>query len=147
VSREKGIEDLLALHSEFDITVVGDGPARESLQRQYPQVQWLGYRRGQALADAYAQADVFCFTSQADTFGIVMIEAMSVGTPVAAYPVPGPQDVIEPGVTGFMDWDLSRAIRLCTGLDRDRVQQASARWTWDHCWEIFRQNLVDVTKL
>jgi glycosyltransferase involved in cell wall biosynthesis len=147
VSREKGIEDLLALHTEFDITVVGDGPARESLQRQYPQVQWLGYRQGQALADAYAQADVFCFTSQADTFGIVMIEAMSVGTPVAAYPVPGPQDVIEPGVTGFMDWDLARAIRLCTGLDRDSVQQASARWTWDRCWEIFRQNLVDVTKL
>jgi len=147
VSREKGIEDLLALHSEFDITVVGDGPARESLQRQYPQVQWLGYRQGQALADAYAQADVFCFTSQADTFGIVMIEAMSLGTPVAAYPVPGPQDVIEPGVTGFMDWDLSRAIRLCTGLDRDIVREASARWTWDRCWEIFRQNLVDVTKL
>jgi glycosyltransferase involved in cell wall biosynthesis len=147
VSREKGIENLLALHTEFDITVVGDGPARESLQRQYPQVQWLGYRRGQALADAYAQADVFCFTSQADTFGIVMIEAMSVGTPVAAYPVPGPQDVIEPGVTGFMDWDLGRAIRLCTGVDRDIVRRASDRWTWDRCWEIFRQNLVDVTKL
>jgi hypothetical protein len=66
---------------------------------------------------------------------------------LGAHPVPGPQDVIEPGVTGFMDWDLGRAIRLCTGLDRDTVQRASARWTWHSCWEIFRQNLVDVTKL
>ena len=147
VSREKGIEDLLELHGEFDITVVGDGPQRGELQARYPGVQWLGYRTGSALADAYAQADVMCFTSRADTFGIVMIEAMSLGTPVAAYPVPGPQDVIAPGVTGHMDWDLARAIRRCTGLDRDRVQQASARWTWQACWEIFRQNLVPVTKL
>jgi glycosyltransferase involved in cell wall biosynthesis len=147
VSREKNLRDLLDLDTEFDITVVGDGPERAALEQSYPRVRFLGYRRGAALADAYAQADVFAFPSQADTFGIVMIEAMSLGTPVAAFPVPGPQDVIEPGVTGYMDWDLSRAIRRCTGLNRGRVREASLRWTWDACWEIFRQNLVPVTQL
>jgi glycosyltransferase involved in cell wall biosynthesis len=145
ISREKNLRDLLDLSDEFDISVVGDGPERERLESEYPRVRFLGYRRGSALADAYAQADVFAFPSQTDTFGIVMIEAMSVGTPVAAYPVPGPQDVIEPGVTGYMDWDLARAIRRCTGLRRSTVQQASQRWTWQQCWEIFRQNLVPVT--
>lgn len=145
VSEEKNLQALLELHDEFDITVVGDGPQRAELQHQYPKVVFLGYRTGSALADAYAQADVFAFPSQVDTFGIVMIEAMSLGTPVAAFPVPGPRDVIDPGVTGYMDWDLSRAIRRCTGLRRDEVQQASLRWTWQSCWEIFRQNLVPVT--
>lgn len=145
VSEEKNLQALLELHDEFDITVVGDGPQRAELQHQYPKVVFLGYRAGSALADAYAQADVFAFPSQVDTFGIVMIEAMSLGTPVAAFPVPGPRDVIDPGVTGYMDWDLSRAIRRCTGLRRDEVQQASLRWTWQSCWEIFRQNLVPVT--
>jgi glycosyltransferase involved in cell wall biosynthesis len=145
VSEEKNLRALLELHDEFDITVVGDGPRRAELQQQFPRVSFLGYRTGTALADAYAQADVFAFPSQVDTFGIVMIEAMSLGTPVAAFPVPGPRDVIEPGVTGYMDWDLSKAIRRCTGLRRAEVQQASERWTWQRCWEIFRQNLVDVT--
>lgn len=147
VSPEKNLRALLELHEEFQITVVGDGPERAMLEKEYPRVIWLGYRTGSALADAYAQADVFAFPSQTDTFGIVMIEAMSLGTPVAAYPVPGPRDVIEPGVTGFMDWDLGRAVHRCTALRREAVREASTRWTWDRCWEIFRQNLVDVTKL
>jgi glycosyltransferase involved in cell wall biosynthesis len=142
VSREKNLEALCELSQEFYIDIVGDGPYRAELEREYPQVHFLGYRRGSALADCYAQADVFAFPSRADTFGIVMIEAMSLGTPVAGYPVPGPQDVIEPGVTGYMDEDLGRAIRLCLGLDRDRIRQDAERWTWHHCWSIFRDNLI-----
>jgi len=142
VSREKNLEALCDLHREFHIDIVGDGPYRTELEQRYPRVNFLGYRKGSALADCYAQADVFAFPSRADTFGIVMIEAMSLGTPVAGYPVPGPQDVIEQGVTGYTDDDLARAIRLCMGLDREQVSRASERWTWHHCWSIFRDNLV-----
>jgi len=145
VSREKNLEALCDLSPEFHIDIVGDGPYRVELEREYPQVHFLGYRRGSALADCYAQADVFAFPSRADTFGIVMIEAMSLGTPVAGYPVPGPQDVIEPGVTGYMDEDLGRAIRLCLGLDRDRIRTDAERWTWHHCWCIFRDNLIAIS--
>jgi len=107
-------------------------------------VDFLGYRQGTDLADCYARADVFAFPSRADTFGIVMIEAMSLGTPVAGYPVPGPLDVVESGVNGYLDTDLATAIRRCVALDRDRVQSSSARWTWANCWHIFRDNLVPV---
>jgi len=142
VSREKNLDALCDLHREFHIDIVGDGPYRTELEQRYPRVNFLGYRKGSALADCYAQADVFAFPSRADTFGIVMIEAMSLGTPVAGYPVPGPQDVIEQGVTGYTDDDLARAIRLSMGLDREQVSRASERWTWHHCWSIFRDNLV-----
>lgn len=144
VSREKNLEVLCDLYTEFYIDIVGDGPYRAELERRYPRVNFLGYRKGSALADCYAQADVFAFPSRADTFGIVMIEAMSLGTPVAGYPVPGPLDVIEPGVTGYTDADLARAIRLCLGLNRSRIERASQRWTWHHCWSIFRDNLVSI---
>jgi len=144
VSREKNLEALCDLYPEFHIDIVGDGPHRAELEREYPQVNFLGYRQGSALADCYSQADVFAFPSRADTFGIVMIEAMSLGTPVAGYPVPGPLDVIEPGVTGHMDEDLGRAIRLCLSLDRDHIRRCAERWTWLACWHIFRDNLVVV---
>ena len=144
VSREKNLEALCDLYQEFHIDIVGNGPHRAELERRYPRVNFLGYRKGSSLADCYAQADVFAFPSRADTFGIVMIESMSLGTPVAGYPVPGPLDVIEPGVTGYTDEDLGRAIRLCLGLDRKQVERASQRWTWHRCWTIFRDNLVEV---
>lgn len=142
VSAEKNLEAVCKLAPEFDVHVVGDGPALTELRERYPGVTYYGYLTGAALADQYAQADVFVFPSRADTFGIVMIEAMSVGTPVAAYPVPGPQDVIRPGITGVMDFDLARAVRRCLALDREQIRQDSQRWTWLSCWQIFRENLI-----
>lgn len=144
VSREKGLEDLCRLPDRYAVIVVGDGPQRAELERQYPHVHFVGYKSGSELANYYQDADVFCFPSQADTFGIVMIEAMSLGTPVAAYPVPGPKDIIEPGITGHMSWNLEASIEECLTYPRDRVEQASRRWTWQHCWEIFRDNLVNI---
>lgn len=144
VSREKNLDALCVLNPEFQIEIVGDGPYRTELQRRYPRVDFLGYRQGKDLADCYARADVFAFPSCADTFGIVMIESMSLGTPVAGYPVPGPLDVVEPGVNGYLDRDLATAIRRCVSLDRDQVRASAARWTWSNCWQIFRHNLVPV---
>jgi glycosyltransferase involved in cell wall biosynthesis len=85
---------------------------------------------------------VFLFPSRWETFGIVMIEAMACGTPVAAYPCQGPLDVVETGVTGFMNEDLKQAIDDCLKLDRDDVLKGSVKWTWQRAWEIFRDNLI-----
>jgi glycosyltransferase involved in cell wall biosynthesis len=104
----------------------------------------VGYKSGQELVDYYHNADVFVFPSSADTFGLVMIEAMAQGTPVAAFPVQGPVDVVEQGVNGYMDWDLELAVAQCLTLDRARVKESSAHWTWEECWRIFRENLVPI---
>jgi len=146
VSREKGLADLVPLQDRYDIVIVGDGPYRSELERLMPSAEFVGYLTGQDLADAYASADVFVFPSQADTFGVVNIEALAQGTPVAAYPVPGPRDIIEPGITGSLDWNLERAVLECLNLDRDCVKQASQRWTWESCWHIFRDNLISTNR-
>jgi glycosyltransferase involved in cell wall biosynthesis len=73
----------------------------------------------------------------------VIIEALAMGTPVAAYPVPGPNDIIDQGITGSLNQDLEQAIEICLKLDRDRVQEASQRWTWEKCWKIFKHNLIN----
>jgi glycosyltransferase involved in cell wall biosynthesis len=143
VSKEKGLDDLIPLQWEFNIVIVGDGPYREELQSKMRNAQFVGYKSGRELADYYQQADVFVFPSRSDTFGLVMIEAMSVGTPVAAYPVRGPLDVIEPSVTGTMDDNLYLAVKSALALDRSKVKKASQVWTWEACWKIFKDNLID----
>ena len=97
--------------------IVGDGPARASLAAKYPDAHFLGPRFGHDLAAAYAAADVFVFPSKTDTFGLVMIEAMACGVPIAAYPVTGPIDVLKPTV-GVMDDDLETSIARALTLDR-----------------------------
>jgi glycosyltransferase involved in cell wall biosynthesis len=122
--------------------LVGDGPDRARLEKLYPDVEFKGFRTGHALAQCYADADVFVFPSRWETFGIVMIEAMACGTPVAAYPVQGPLDVVDQGVTGFVNEDLTDAITGCLQLDRDLVLAGSQRWSWPAAWQIFRDNLT-----
>ena len=143
VSKEKNLDALCMMQDTYDIEIVGDGPYRKKLQEKYPKVRFLGYQQGSELANSYARADVFCFPSKSDTFGIVMIEAMSLGTPVAAYPVDGPLDVIDE-YTGCMDKNLHKAIMVCLEMDRNLVKQRSSMWTWEQCWTIFRDNLVNI---
>lgn len=134
VSKEKNLEAFLSIDRPGTKVIVGDGPAREKLQREYPQARFLGYRKGEALAEAYANADVFVFPSKTDTFGLVLIEAMACGTPVAAFPVVGPIDIAtEPG-TGSLHEDLGTAIdrALATGKSESCVRHAST-FTWDRC--------------
>jgi glycosyltransferase involved in cell wall biosynthesis len=144
VSKEKNLEAFFELaYPGYLKVMVGDGPMLETYKKQYPDVHFTGYKTGVKLAHYYANAEVFVFPSQWETFGIVMIEAMACGTPVAAFPVQGPLDVIDQGVTGFMEKDLATAVHRCMGLSRDKVWKGSQRWSWDRAWEIFRDNLVD----
>lgn len=142
VSKEKNLDDLCDLSNFYDVRIVGDGPYLKTLQQRYPRVKFVGYKSGQDLADEYASANVFVFPSKTDTFGIVMIEAMSLGTPVAGYPVPGPLDVVDEGITGYTNNNLVGAIINASNLDRNIVKQSSEKWSWQNCWNIFKENLV-----
>jgi glycosyltransferase involved in cell wall biosynthesis len=145
VSREKGLDDLCKLEDDYDITIVGDGPYLNDLKRKYKKVNFVGYKFGKELAKYYSENDVFCFTSQTDTFGIVIIEALCNGLPVAAYRVTGPQDIVEYGVTGYMCMPgnkLSSVIEKCKSLDNVEVQNLSIKkWTWKNCFEIFIKSI------
>lgn len=130
IAPEKNLEAFLDLDLPGEKRVVGDGPLRDALQARYPQVRFLGYRHGEALADAYREASVLVFPSRTDTYGLVMLEALACGTPVAAFPVPGPLDVLQDGVTGVMDDDLGRACRTALALDRQRCADIAAQQSW-----------------
>ena len=142
LSKEKGLDDLIQFQEDYDLIIVGDGPYRAELERKLPKATFLGYLHDQELVDQYALADVFVFPSVTDTFGVVIIEALAQGCPVAAYPVAGPIDIIKNGVTGYLDNNLAQSVRNCLALNNDRVKQASAKWTWAECWRIFKKNLV-----
>ena len=143
VSAEKGLDKLACLQDDYTLVVVGDGPYMKEARRLLPKAYFVGYKQGQELVNWYHNADVFVFPSSTDTFGLVMIEAMAQGTPVAAFPVQGPIDIIDPDLNGYMDWNLKRAVELCLPLDRDAVKLSSDIWCWRRCWQIFQENLID----
>ena len=143
VSKEKNLEKFFELdYPGYLKIMVGDGPMLETYQKQYPEVHFTGYKTGIDLARYYANAEVFVFPSEWETFGIVMIEAMACGTPVAAYPVQGPLDVVDQAVTGFVNEDLKSAVDGCLQLNRDSVYRGSLRWSWERAWAIFKENLI-----
>jgi len=147
VSKEKNLEAFFEMdYPEYQKVMVGDGPMLETYKKQYPDVTFTGFKTGIELARYYANAEVFVFPSRWETFGIVMIESMACGTPVAAYPVQGPIDVIDERLTGCMRNNLKNAVETCLKLDRKDVECFSNRWSWDHAWEIFRDNLMPVVK-
>ena len=147
VSKEKNLEDFFKLDYPGHKIMVGDGPMLEEYKAEYPSVEFVGAKRGVELGDYYRMADVFVFPSRWETFGLVMIEAMACGTPVAAYPCQGPLDVVDEGVTGCLNDELKQAVNDALMLDRTKVWQGSARWTWENAWAIFRDNLVSVKSL
>ncbi len=146
VSYEKGVEDFLRLKTAGTKLVVGDGPARADLERRYPDAVFLGYRNGEALAECYARADLFVFPSKTDTFGVVLIEALASGLPVAAYPATGPVDIITRPELGALDDDLGKAVEtaLRTG-DPAACAVEGRRYTWESCTRQFLANLVPLT--
>jgi glycosyltransferase involved in cell wall biosynthesis len=143
VSKEKNLEDFFELdYPGYQKIMVGDGPMLETYRKRYPDVHFTGFKTGVDLARYYANAEVFVFPSRWETFGIVMIESMACGTPVAAYPCQGPEDVVDEGVTGCIRGNLKNAVDAALKLDRDQVLVGSQRWSWDNAWRIFRDNLT-----
>ena len=145
VSKEKNLDAFLALNHAGTKVVVGDGPMRDKWQRQHPEIVFLGYRTGPALAEAYANADVFVFPSKTDTFGLVMIEAMACGVPVAAYPVVGPIDVVTNPNVGCLDDNLGRAVEVAQKTGDPAACVAHARqFTWERCTDQLLANFVPI---
>ncbi|MBP2298297.1 glycosyltransferase family 4 protein [Azospirillum picis] len=145
VAVEKNLEDFLRLDLPGSKVVVGDGPAREELQRRYPGVHWAGARHGEELAKHYAAADVFVFPSRTDTFGLVLLEALASGVPVAAYPVPGPLDVVDGSGAGCLDEDLGRAVAGALAIPGEICRDYALGYSWRRSAEQFLSNLRPFT--
>lgn len=143
VAVEKSVEDFLAARVPGTKVVVGGGPALAELRARYPDAVFTGYRYGEELATLLAAADCFVFPSRTDTFGIVLLEAMASGLPVAAYPVTGPIDVVRDGETGCLREDLAEAIAGALALDRARCREYALDWRWERATRQFLDNLVD----
>ena len=144
VAIEKNIEAFLALDLPGSKVVVGGGPALEGLKQKFPQVTFTGYRENGALARSYAGADVFVFPSRTDTFGLVLLEALASGTPVAAFPVTGPIDVVTDARVGALNEDLRTACLKALDCDRTACREHAEAWSWDACVAQFRAALVPI---
>lgn len=142
IAVEKNIEAFLKLDLPGTKVLVGDGPARPALARAYPEAKFLGPKTGDALVQAYAGSDVFVFPSKTDTFGLVMLEALACGTPVAAYPVQGPLDVIGDATAGVLNEDLATACREALKISRDDARAYAVGRNWRSCTEQFLSNIA-----
>ncbi|HEY1836712.1 MAG TPA: glycosyltransferase family 1 protein [Rhizomicrobium sp.] len=144
IAIEKNIEAFLKLDLSGTKVVVGDGPAREHLARDYPDVKFLGPKTGEELVRHYAASDVFVFPSLTDTFGLVLLEALACGTPVAAYPVLGPKDVIGDAPVAALDNDLRAACLRALDIPRDAARAFALTRSWRACTEQFLANLPEI---
>ena len=137
VAIEKNVEAFLKLDLPGTKFVVGDGPDLAMLRAKYPRARFVGFKIGDDLARHVAAADVFVFPSRTDTFGLVLIEALACGVPIAAYPVPGPVDIVRHGETGLVSEDLRQAALDALTLDRHVCRTAAAAYTWEACTRQF----------
>ncbi len=142
VAVEKNVAAFLRMPWSGTKLVIGDGPERPRLQAQYPDAVYAGFRFGEDLAAHLAAADVMVFPSLTDTFGLVNLEAMACGVPVAAFPVTGPIDVVQDGVTGALDTDLARAAERALRIDPRACRERALQSSWDACSREFESHLV-----
>lgn len=141
VAVEKNIESFLKLDLPGSKVVVGDGPQRDQLHAKYPNVIFAGARHGEDLARHFSAADVFVFPSLTDTFGLVLLEAMASGLPVAAFPVAGPIDVVTDPRAGVLDKDLAAAARRALELSATDARNHALTYSWENCAQLFLDNL------
>jgi glycosyltransferase involved in cell wall biosynthesis len=146
VAVEKNIAAFLKLDLPGTKVIIGDGPQRAELEKKHPEAKFLGTRFGDELAACFADADVFVFPSLTDTFGLVILESMAAGAPVAAFPAPGPRDIIPDSGAGFVSDDLRQACLDCLALDRVRCRQYAEGFSWRACAEEFVKNLTPQPK-
>ena len=144
VAVEKNIRAFLSLDLPGSKVVVGDGPQRPTLEREFPDVRFTGARYGAELSASYAGADVFVFPSVTDTFGLVMLESLACGTPVAAFPVTGPRDLLAEAPVGRVDADLRRAALGALEVDRSLCRPFAEMHSWQACTQLFLGHLVPV---
>jgi glycosyltransferase involved in cell wall biosynthesis len=144
VAVEKNLEAFLDLDLPGTKVIVGDGPARAALARKYPQAVFLGARQGEALAEAYAAAYVFVFPSKTDTFGLVLLEALASGVPVAAFPVTGPRDVIGAAPVGALNDDLQLACLSALLISPQACLEFAAGYTWEASARAFVDHALNV---
>jgi glycosyltransferase involved in cell wall biosynthesis len=141
VAVEKNLEAFLSLNLPGSKVVIGDGPQRSVLERRYPHVRFLGEKTGRELSSHFAAADVFVFPSLTDTFGVVQLEALACGTPVAAFPVTGPLDVIADHPVGVLDTDLRSACIRALGISRQSCRSFALERSWENSARQFIGNL------
>jgi glycosyltransferase involved in cell wall biosynthesis len=140
---EKSPEEFLKLDLPGTKLVIGDGPERARLEARFgTQALFIGYQYGQELVDWLSGCDVMVFPSRTDTFGLVIIEALACGIPVAAHDVMGPRDIIENGVDGTLAEDLRAATLACLSLDRGKCREKALRYSWEASAQAFKRNLV-----
>ena len=142
IAPEKGLEAFLDLDLPGSKLVVGDGPLLPALRRRYPKVHFAGLQTGEALAAHYAAGDVFVFPSRTDTFGVVLVEALACGLPVAAFPEPGPMDVVAGSGAGVLSEDLRLACLGALSLKREAALRRARDFTWERCADVFLASMV-----
>lgn len=141
VAVEKNIEAFLSLDLPGSKYVIGDGPALKALKLKYPETRFLGYKTGKDLANHLASADVMVFPSLTDTFGLVVLESLACGVPVAAYPVQGPVDIIENGTSGYTDENLWVAVEKALKVDPELCRERALQFSWEAVGQQFFNNL------
>ncbi len=142
IAVEKSVEDFLRADTPGTKVLVGDGPERHRLEARYPDAKFLGTLAGEALVQHYRAADVFVFPSRTDTLGLVMLEALACGVPVAAFPVQGPLDVVGESAAGVLHDELAVAIERAIGIDSDICRARALEHSWDQSAREFYNNLV-----
>ena len=147
IAVEKNIKAFLDLDLPGRKVLIGSGPEAEELKRLYPDALFAGPREGEALAQAYASADVFVFPSLTDTFGLVLLEALASGVPVAAYPAPGPLDVITDQRAGVLSSDLRAAALAALELDAGAARTHALRYSWENSARQFIENVLTAHNL
>ena len=145
VAVEKNLEAFLDLDLPGTKLIVGDGPARAALAKKYPQAVFLGARQSEELAQAYAGSDVFVFPSRTDTFGLVLLEALASGLPVAAFPVTGPRDVIGAAPVGVLNEDLRTACLSALKISPQACLEFAAKHTWEASARAFVDHMADIS--
>ena len=142
VAVEKNIGEFLRMPWSGSKIVIGDGPERAALMAAHPEVRFLGFLFGEQLAQHLSAADIFAFPSRTDTFGLVMLEAMACGVPVAAFPVTGPIDVVADGITGALDESLHMAAMRALLISPEACRRQAMLSSWEACTRDFEKNLV-----
>ncbi len=145
IAVEKNLEEFLAMDWDGSKVIVGDGPSRKHLRNKFPDVLFPGQKKGKELGDYYRSSDVFVFPSRTDTFGIVILEALACGIPVAAYPVTGPKDILTEPFLGCLGNDLSDSAHkaLTCGQAADRAAYVTKNYSWQVAAEQFLQAIQD----